>query len=114
MTLEQARKALKRAESIIETSYALTNEVKLLPIALEQAQRAMMLTWKCSGKEKKPKVLEDMEKLLEERKKSPVEFQRKQKLVLWKQNKKITIIEEKTVRDYIQKTKVYLEKTQNA
>lgn len=109
MTLKEAQIAILRAETIIKTTYAITGEVKLFPIALEHAHKALLLAWK-SSKDKKPKLLEELETLLQERKASPLEFKRKEKLVIWKKDRKTIIIDEEKVKDYIEKIKRYIKK----
>jgi len=82
--------------------------VKLLPLALQQLERAMQSAWKCSGG-RKPRLLEELEEILEKRKESPVEFKRKETLIICSENYKKIVIEEKLLRDYLQKTKMHIE-----
>lgn len=78
-------------------------------MALQQLQKAIENAWKYSGG-KKPRLLGELEDILKKRKESPVEFKRKEKLILCTERYHITIIEEKVLRNYLQKTKEYLEK----
>ncbi|MDP3728492.1 MAG: hypothetical protein Q8R18_03490 [bacterium] len=107
--LDEAKKAFSKAEGIIEKSYAFTGELKLLPLALQQLQKATKYAWEFQG-EKKPKLLIDLEKINQNRKDSPLEFKRKEKLVICTKDYKTTIIDEKIIRKYLQKTKSYLQK----
>ena len=109
MTYDEAQKALQRAEWIIEKNYAFTGEVKLLPLALQQLQKATTHAWKYKGGNK-PKLLEELENILNKRKESSVEFKRKEKLIICTKDYKTTIIEEKIVKNYLQKTRIYLKK----
>ena len=106
---DEAHKALERAEAILEKSYAFTEEVKLFPLALQQLQKAVESAWKAEGG-KKPRLLQELENIISQRKESPLEFKRKEKLVICSENYKTTILEEKKLRVYIKKTKRYLEK----
>src|SRR3989338_10928312 len=109
MSLDEAKKTLSKAEAIMEKSYAFTRELKLLPIALQQIQNATEYAWKYNGG-KKPKLLTDLEKINTKRKESPLEFKRKEKLIICSKDYKTTIIEEKIVKEYHQKTKKYIQK----
>lgn len=108
--LDDAYKALKRAESIKEKNYALTKEAKLLPLILWQLEKAVRYAWQASGETRKPSVLLALEALHKNKKDSEVEFQRKETFVLWIQGKKTRVIDEKTVEVFMKKTQNYLQK----
>ncbi|HIH15119.1 MAG: hypothetical protein QT08_C0011G0015 [archaeon GW2011_AR17] len=109
MSLDEAKKTLSKAEAIMEKSYAFTRELKLLPIALQHLQSATEYAWRYN-RGKKPKLLTDLEKITTKRKESPLEFKRKEKLIICTEDYKTTIIEEKIIKEYLKKTKRYIEK----
>src|SRR3989338_2222526 len=97
MSLDEAKKTLSKAEAIMEKSYAFTRELKLLPIALQHLQSATEYAWRYN-RGKKPKLLTDLEKITTKRKESPLEFKRKEKLIICTEDYKTTIIEEKRIK----------------
>src|SRR3989338_4378914 len=100
MSLDEAKKTLSKAEAIMEKSYAFTRELKLLPIALQHLQSATEYAWRYN-RGKKPKLLTDLEKIT---------TKRKEKLIICTEDYKTTIIEEKIIKEYLKKTKRYIEK----
>ena len=106
----EADKALQRAESIIEHNYKITGEVKLLPLALQSVHKAAEGAWLESKEKEKPTFLKELEKIIEAKKQSPVEFQRKKSFIICSEKLKTTSIDEKKIKEFITKTKSYLEK----
>ena len=58
---QEANQALQRAENIIEQTYMITGEIKLLPVALQSVHKAAELAWLETKDNKKPFFLHQME-----------------------------------------------------
>lgn len=106
--------ALQRAETILEKNYQWTGEVKLLPLIIEYLHDAVHHTWKAQQKKRKPRLIKELETLIQKKKHSPIEFQRKQQWILCSENYKTTQIDEKKTRNYLEQTKAYLKRNNYA
>ena len=107
---KEAQKALERAEAIIERNYAMTGEVKLLPIAMQHLYEAGEQVWKESKEKQKPAFLKELERTIQKKKESTVEFQRKEKYIICSERYQTIIINEQKVRELVKKTKDYINK----
>ena len=109
-TKKYAKENIQRAEQILEKSYKITGELKLLPVVLQRIQTAVEKNWKTTRKKKKPQLLMNLEKLMHFKKNATVEFTRKNALILCSPRYKIKDINETMVRKYLNDAKKYIKK----
>lgn len=107
---KEANQALQRAENIIEQTYMITGEIKLLPVALQSVHKAAELAWLETKDNKKPFFLHQMERILEKKKQSPLEFQRKNNFIICTNKLETISINKEKLQVFIQKTKEYIQK----
>jgi len=112
--LEQAQRSLMRAQCIVEQTFPLTEEVKLLAVAVKELEKAWTFGMKAKGSTDSQhlKTWQEIHTLSQAREESPVEFTRNQALVICSENYEMTILNEQVLKNYIQKTESFLKQRQ--
>ena len=131
MQTNKAYHTWERAEGIIKKIYPLTKEIKLFPLTLKILLQAWEYQLQNRLKEKKDKTkitkenmntllkkykvkaslakcYKEMQTFQENKEKSPLEFQRKEKYVICSDKYQITILNEEKILEYLQQTKEFL------
>lgn len=109
---ENIHRALTKAMEALLTYERLYKRITLLPE--DYASKFDIFKTRCASRYNIPRenllLMDDIKRIIEHRKKSPIEFIRRDKFVICDRNYKMKIINYEKIKDYLKESKVFMSK----